>query len=326
MGFFRRHFDGSDGNDEREARSRSRAGGNLVQRLEFSPDQVSWANLENALERCAASLTLVTVRLERLSEYYDRNFAGSDHAGVYEQSAEKFRMAASGVNVDRNLLSHPGMDFDGLWECFESHARDVGRALDMPESAGYEKNVDETMTLMEETLRDVLALHYRAADVLRGFRDANQDKHIFCEGILRSMRGGDGHLAMLFAVYFNLSSLRMLETHPGSLTFVPDVAYDSRLIEGWKPYQIPEPVQSGRFSYAQPARFEFDPNLTIIRTSNSEEEYEPLERVVFDGKQGILVPCCSEREASYYQALIEDWVATLGPGGWRATEFPDLPF
>ena len=50
---------------------------------------------ENAFERCAANLTLVTVRLERLSEYYDRNLTGSDLAGVYEHSAEKFGIDSS---------------------------------------------------------------------------------------------------------------------------------------------------------------------------------------------------------------------------------------
>lgn len=326
MGFFRRHSSAPDGGNGRRVRSQSDTGGAPAQSLTLSPFQVTWGSLENTLERCAAKLTLATVRLERLSEYYDRDFAGSDHAGIYEKSAWEFRKAASGINLDHNLLGHPGTDFDELWDYFEAHARNVGRALDMPESEGYDKNVDDTVDLVEETLRDLLDLQHAAEAVLQRFSHIPLDKTVFCEGLLRKLRGSDGALATLFAVYFDLSSLRMLQTHPSGLTFVPDVAYEPRLTEGWQPIQPREPVRSGPFEYLQPPRFEFDPNLEIIRMSNSDGQYRPFENTVCHGREGVLVPCCTDPEARYFGALIGEWTATLGPGNRKPDEYPEIPF
>lgn len=90
-----------------------------------SPDKARVRLCENALKRCGVKLTLIAVRLERLSKYYDRNFVGSELEGSHEAFAERTLPAA--------LALCTGIS-DGHMQNYYAYSRDVDRALDMPET------------------------------------------------------------------------------------------------------------------------------------------------------------------------------------------------
>lgn len=325
MGPFMRFFGGSSRSDEPESGSETDAISSHAEGITISQEQADWGLYEDALEKSAKNLIAAAVRLKRLSDYYDPEPPVDGHAGAFEKLADAVGPPAVGINTNYSLVFGIGSRGYSYEDSYPAKAlRTAEFELDMPESRGYENNLNETAELLEQTLRDLLELQYLAASFERGSGSYSETRYMACQSQLRSLRGANGYLAQVFGAYFNLSSLRLLATDPGGLTFVPDIAYDTRLLEGWQPIRVQEPVRSGAFAFLRPPRFEFDPNLVILRAGSG--EHTPYERAAFEGRDGVFVPCCTDREQSYFDSLIREWAETLGEGRRNPGDYPEIQF